>query len=257
VLIQDRLSKAQAGQAFANLGRAFHLPPAKVEAAVGAIVLALVVQIDAKMRSRRFLARLVELLGERIHHQVLENPTMLGTASTQVLGNQTLNVVAGREASKRIARQAAAQSGASEMIVEYLLPVVAAMLVGALADASRNGLESLVRSVGDGTSAATAIGEGAPIVEPLPQVAAGGVGFSGSTGGAVGLAPGAVSERLVALAESIREGIALPGGRDAAEATRRVLAPFLALPRAPLDWIRRLRALGGSTLKAPRARKRR
>ena len=75
---------------------------------------------------------------------------MLGTTSTQVLGNQALNVVAGREASKQITRQAAAQAGASEMIAEYLLPVVAAMLVGALADASREGLESLMRRDGDG-----------------------------------------------------------------------------------------------------------
>jgi len=151
VPILDRLSKAQGGQAFANLARAFHLPPTKVEPAVGAMVGALIAQIDAKTRSRRFLARLVELLGERAHHQVLENPTMLGTTSTQVLGNQALNVVAGREASKQITRQAAAQAGASEMIAEYLLPVIAAMLVGALADASREGLESLMRRDGDET----------------------------------------------------------------------------------------------------------
>ena len=255
--ILDRLSKAQGGQAFANLARAFHLPPTKVEPAVGAMVGALIAQIDAKTRSRRFLARLVELLGERVHHQVLENPTMLGTTSTQVLGNQALNVVAGREASKRITRQAAAQAGASEMIAEYLLPVVAAMLVGALADASREGLESLMRRDGDETDPAYTPGGAAPVVAPLPQVAAGGVGFSGSTGGGIGLArPVAVSGRLVALAESIREGAALPGGRDAADATRRILAPLLALPRGRLDWIARLRALGGNAFKTARAHKR-
>lgn len=44
------------------------------------------------------------------------------------------------------------------------------------------------------------------------------------------------------------------GGTDAAQATRRVLAPYLALPRGPLDWIARVRALGGSAFKATRAR---
>jgi hypothetical protein len=255
VPILDRLSKAQGGQAFANLARAFHLPPTKVEPAVDAMITALIAQIDAKTRSRRFLARLVELLGERAHHQVLENPTMLGTTATQVLGNQALNAVAGREASKKIARQAASQSDVSEMIAEYLLPVVAAMLIGAIADASREGLENLMRRDGDAIGAA---GEAAPVVAPLPQVAAGGVGFSGSTGGGVGLAtPTAASGRLAALAESIREGSALPGGRDAADATRRLLAPYLALPRGPLDWIARLRALGGSAFKTTRTRTRR
>ena len=155
---------------------------------------------------------------------------MLGTTSTQVLGNQALNVVAGREASKQITRQAAAQAGASEMIAEYLLPVVAAMLVGALADASREGLESLMRRDGDETDPAYIPRGAAPVVAPLPQVAAGGVGFSGSTGGGIGLArPVAVSGRLVALAESIREGAALPGGRDAADATRRIWRRALSI----------------------------
>lgn len=254
--ILDRLNKAQGGHAFANLARAFHLPPGKVEPAVETMVAALIPQIEAKLRSRRFLARLVELLDERAHHQLLENPTMLGTTSTQVLGNQALNAIAGREASKRIARQAASRADVSEMIAEYLLPVVAAMLVGAIADASRERLEGLMRQDRDGGATAGDPLEAAPVVAPLPQVAAGGVGFSGSTGGGVSLAtPAAASGRLTALAACIREGRPLPGGgTDAAQATRRVLAPYLALPRGPLDWIARLRALGGSAFKATRAR---
>ncbi|MGZ5914407.1 MAG: DUF937 domain-containing protein [Hyphomicrobium sp.] len=257
VLIQDRLSRAQGGQAFANLARAFHLPPAKVEAAVGAMATSLIPQIEAKIRSRRFLARLIELFSKGMHHQVLENPTMLGTTSTQVLGNDALNVIAGREVAKTIARDAAARSGVSEMIAEYLLPVVAAMVVGALAEQSREDLERLARGDSGASTMAAADGAAAPVVRSLPQVAASGGGFTGSTVGGVGLAsPGAVSERLVVLADNIRDGVPLPDGRDAADATRRVLAPYLALPRAPLDWIARLRALGGSAFKAPRTRKR-
>jgi hypothetical protein len=257
VPIQDRLSKAQGGQAFANLARAFHLPPTKVEPAVTAMVTSLIPQIEGKVRSRRFLARLIELLSKDLHHQVLENPTMLGATSTQVLGNEALNVIAGREAAKRIVREAAAQSDVSEMIAEYLLPVIAAMLLGALADRSREGLERLARGGTGEIDMAAADGDAAPVVTALPQVAGSGGGFSGSTVGGVGLAsPAAISSRLVALAESIREGIPLPGGVDAAEATRRVLAPYLALPKGPLDWIARLRALGGSAFKTARARKR-
>jgi hypothetical protein len=257
VPIQDRLSKAQGGQAFANLARAFHLPPTKVELAVTAMVTSLIPQIEGKMRSRRFLAKLIELFSKGLHHQVLENPTMLGATSTQVLGNDALNVIAGREAAKKIVREAADKSEASEMIAEYLLPVVAAMLVGALADKTREGLERLVRGNIGESSIADADGEAGPVVRALPQVATSSGGFSGSTVGGVGLAsPAAISSRLVALAESIREGIPLPGGLDAAEATRRVLAPNLVLPKGPLDWIARLRALGGGAFKAARARKR-
>jgi hypothetical protein len=248
--ILDRLSKAQGGQAFANLARAFHLPSAKVEPAVDGMVAALVKQIQSKTPSRRFLARFVELLDDHAYRLVVENPTMLGTTSTQVLGTQALNVIAGREATKRIARQSAAQADVSEMIAEYLLPVVAAMLVGVIADASGRSLEALLTPDGVGADAGADGLTAAPVVAPLPQVAAGGVGFSGSTGGGVGLAsPLAASGRLAALAKGIRENASLPNGRDTANAVRRALTPYLVLPRGPLDWIARLRALGGSAFK--------
>jgi hypothetical protein len=248
--ILDRLSKAQGGQAFANLARAFHLPPAKIEPAVDGIIAALVAQITAKTPSRRFLSHFVELLDERDFRLVLENPTMLGTTSTQVLGNKALNAIAGREATRKIARQTATQADVSEMIAEYLLPVVAAMLVGAIADASTYSLEALLPRDGTEADAAGDRLEAAAMVAPLPQVASGGVGFSGSTGGGVGLAsPRAASERLAALAKGIRESASLPDGRDAASAARRALTPYLALPRGPLDWIARLRALGGSAFR--------
>jgi len=248
--ILDRLSKAQGGQAFANLARAFHLPPAKVEFAVDAMIAALVGQIRAKTPSRRFLSRFVELLDERTYRLVLENPTMLGTTSTQVLGNQALNAIAGREATKKIALQSAKQADVSEMIAEYLLPVVAAMLVGTIADASRRSLEALLADNGSETETAADRADAASVVAPLPQVVAGGVGFSGSTGGGVSLASApAGSVRLDKLAASVREAGALPNGRDAADAVRKALAPYLVLPRGPLDWIARLRALGGSAFR--------
>jgi hypothetical protein len=248
--ILDRLSKAQGGQAFANLARAFHLPPGKVEPAVDAMISAVVAQIHGKTPSRRFLARFVELLDDRAYRLVLESPTMLGTTSTQVLGNQALNVIAGREATKKIARQAASQADVSEMITEYLLPVVAAMLVGAIADASSYSLEAILPRDGTEADAAGDRLEAAAMVAPLPQVAAGGVGFSGSTGGGVCLAsPLAASGRLAGLAKGIRESASLPDGRDTASAARKALTPYLVLPRGPLDWIARLRALGGSAFR--------
>jgi len=254
LLIQDRLSEAQDGQAFTNLARAFHLPPTKVEPAVGAMIASLLVEIGRKKPSRRFLAKLVELLGKDQHQQVLENPTLLGATSTQVLGNEALGVIAGRDASKTIARQAAAAAGVSEMIAEYLLPVIAAMLVGALAKASRTGLEGLMRDDADAPSDS----EPSPVIARLPQVAAGGMGFSGSTGGSVGLAsPVAISSRHAELAESIRLAGRVPGATDAAEATRRVLAPILGGPKSPFDWIGRLRAWGRSVLNAAPGRRQR
>ena len=60
------------------------------------------------MQSRRSLAQARRAARQGTHEQVLENPTLLGATSTQVIGNDALNVIAGREDSKRIARDAAA-----------------------------------------------------------------------------------------------------------------------------------------------------
>jgi hypothetical protein len=50
VRVKTALSEAQNGQAFANLARAFHLPPAKVEDAVDVMLDALIPDIGKHMR---------------------------------------------------------------------------------------------------------------------------------------------------------------------------------------------------------------
>src|SRR5215475_9781303 len=60
VRIETVLREAQDGQTIANLARAFHLPPKKVETAVGAMLSDLVAQLLKRAQSRRSLAGLVE-----------------------------------------------------------------------------------------------------------------------------------------------------------------------------------------------------
>jgi hypothetical protein len=235
--IKTVLSEAQNGQAYANLARAFHLPPAKVEHAVDAMLDALITDIGERMASRRSLSAIVELLGRSEFERVLETPAQLGATHTQVLGNEALNVIAGRNESKRLVRRAATAADVSERITEYLLPVIAAMLVGALTKMCHPELEDIMGHVrGDGAAA----GDTDPNVSSLelPRVA-GGVGFSGSTGGTVGVAGSAASaSHYIKLAEEIRRAGA--GGPDPAEAVRLALAPNLGLSRGARGWIRRL-----------------
>jgi hypothetical protein len=139
------LREAQGGQAFANLARAFHLPSEKVEAAVATMVRDLTDRIERCLRPRRTLAALVELLGNGGYEQVLDTPTLLAAPHTQVIGNDALNAIADRDENERMVQRAADAAGVSEMIAEYLLPAVAAMLIGALAKETRPGLEAFKR----------------------------------------------------------------------------------------------------------------
>jgi hypothetical protein len=188
------------------------------------------------MQSPRSLAQLIELLGKGSHEPVLDSPELLGATHTQVIGNDALKVIAGRTDSKRIAQHAASFAGVSEMIAEYLLPVIAAMLVGLLAKESRPGLATIAGGeAGGGLIDGAAPGDAGSAPLQLPRVS-GGVGFSGSTGGSVTAAlPGAPGQ-YVDLADAIRRGKA-PGG---AQAVRRVLAPIVGNPSSPLAWLARL-----------------
>jgi hypothetical protein len=229
------LSEAQNGQAYANLARAFHLPPEKVHDAVADMLDPLMADIGERLPSRRALAELVALLGKTDYERVLESPMLLGATHTQVVGAEALAVIAGRKESNRLAHHAALAAGVSEMITEYLLPAVAAMLIGALAKACRAELEELMgHTAGDGAANPESGGY------DLPRVS-GGVGFTGSTGGSANVANSLVSEsHYKELAEDIRRD-ATP---EAAEAVRRVLAQALDLSSGPGShgWLKRFSA---------------
>lgn len=252
VRIRTVLSEAQNGQTYANLARAFHLPPEKVQSAVEDMLGPLIAHIGERLPSRHALAELVEMLGKSDYDRVLETPMLLGATHTQVVGSEALAVIAGRKESNRLVRHAATVADVSEMIAEYLLPVVAAMLIGALAKACRPELEEIMGH---------APGEGAlaPQSDPnagaydLPRVS-GGVGFSGSTGGTLSVPSPIVSEsHYIELAQDIRRG----DTSDVAEAVRRVLAPALDLPFGTISWLKRFGNWSASTFNAALANLRR
>lgn len=243
--IWAQLSEAQNGQLIANLARAFHLPRAKAKAALLAMVGELTSCIDGQTLSRRALARLVELLGQGVHEQVLDTPMLLGTTSTQFIGSDALTIIAGREESKRIAEQSAATADISVMIAEYLLPVITTVLVGALARETRGKLVSL--------------STGEPVIEEPPSDATGGglqlplavgtASFSGSVGGSLRAAGNqAAASHYDEIAAAIGGTGRLPGEPDAAIAVRRIVAAGLGVPLGPIGWMVRLQRWGAGAI---------
>lgn len=219
--IQQLLNEAQDGQAFANLARAFHLQPDKVDPAVAVMISDFVGKLHSFMESPRALAALVKLLGKNIYLKVLDDPVLLGATSTQVAGNKALNIVAGHEENERMAKHAAKVADISEMISEYLLPVVAAMVIGALAKENRAKLDATIGSGIDGD----ADGEAARCSN-CPKLAGGGGNFSGITSGTSG-GPAFAESRYAELARIMRHAVRTGGDLAPADKVRQILAETL------------------------------
>jgi hypothetical protein len=237
--IRDLLRAVQNGQVYANLARAFHLAPTKVEVAVDVMLDDLIGRTRRNLRARHSLANVVELLGQNGYEQVLDQPSLIGATHTQVIGNEALNVLAGRGESHAITRSSAAAAEISEMIAEYLLPVVAALFVGALARLSRSSLETLAGYPEGAADAAQPVAAS----QDLP-LAGGGAGFSGSTGATFGPLNTIGPSRYLVLSESINRADGRVAALDPAVAVRKVLASNLGYAASPLDWIARAHRWG-------------
>ena len=240
-------TRAQSGQAINHLARSFHLPRPKAKAAILSMLGALTQRFDEQTVSRGTLARLIELLGKNDYEQVLETPALMGATSTQVIGNDALTALAGREESSRIASRAATAAGISEMIAEYLLPVVAAMFMGALSAKTRSSLYVLMRG-----PAGEALDPQAEPSAPVLQfpVGRGSSGFFAGTGSgsAVGHDP-AREAMYLDFAARIRAGGAAPGNPDPLAATRRAMAVGLGVRARHAPWFARLQKWGTDALK--------
>jgi hypothetical protein len=259
VRIDTVLQEAQDGQTIANLARAFHLPPEKVQIAVSAMLGDLTALVEKRAQSRRSLAGLIELLGQTGYERVLETPALLGATHTQVLGTDALKFIAGRGAGDRMAHSAAEVAGITEMISEYLLPVVAALLVGALTMLSRPALAAIINGGPVALDAIPASGAERQGLQ-LPRVS-GGFGFSGSTGGGSSFIPALATDHYLALAEDILRSDRAPGTTDPTDNVRKVIEVSLGLPddgTAPsdADWATKMQRWANEVMDAlfPRRR---
>jgi len=228
------LTRVQNGQAIDNLARAFHLPRPQAKAAILDMLGMLTRTVDEQTFARLTLARLIELLGKNDYEPLLENPGLMGATSTQVIGTEALTALAGRPESTRINQHAAQAAGISEMIAEYLLPVVAAMFMGALSLRASPRLFALVR--GEARPADPSPDATAPFSGQFPV----GRGSSGVFAGAVVVTSEQGPGREVLfreLAEQIRAG----GGSedDPIHEVRQIMADGLGLRTRHAPWLAR------------------
>lgn len=257
--IEDVVRNAQGGAALANLAKAFGAAPADVETAFGSIMGELTQRMERNTLSRGGLADLVAALGNPANAAVLTDPSLAADPRARMTGNEALDMIFGsKDKSRRVAARAARASGLNAGLVERMLPVIAAMLMGGLGEETRSAFGSLPGFGGGGTAAGS----------PLPMPGNGG-SFGGSTSTS---APNGVGDRFSGqkplpipgddipgldrrpnsyddLSDVIRRGGRAPGGSGApgqgggslASLVRAILGAILGFQsRGIIGWLIRL-----------------
>jgi hypothetical protein len=125
---------ANDGAAVRQLGAQFGLPEDQATAAIGSLVPALAVGLQRNTASAGGLASLMNALASGGHQQYVELPASLARPEAVSDGNGILGHVFGsKEVSRQVAARAAVQTGIGEDVLKRMLPMVATLMMGALA----------------------------------------------------------------------------------------------------------------------------
>lgn len=193
--ILETLARAQGGTLVANLAKSYGLDPNQAAAAFNAILPQLAAGIERNTLNRGGIADLVKAIGDGHHAQYLDRPELIGTQAMVADGNEILSHILGsRDASRAVADRAAASSGLGSALIRQLLPIIAAMLMGALSRQTGGGLGDILKRLPTGS-------------DGRPQIPS-----SGDLGDILKRIPGLPGSRDGSGAPSGGGGIQLPDG---------------------------------------------
>lgn len=131
-LLQTILN-AQGGTAIQQLGNQVGLDQDQTIAAVQQLVPALAAGVQHNATQPGGLEALLGALAGGSHHEYLNDPSRLASAETVQDGNGILGHIFGsKDVSRQVATQASANTGISPDVLKQMLPLVAALAMGAM-----------------------------------------------------------------------------------------------------------------------------
>lgn len=131
--ILDAIQGSHGGGAIQQLGQQFGLEDSQVTSALSALVPALAAGFHQNISSQQGLDGLLGALTGGDHQRYVDDASALAHPDTIADGNGILNHVLGnKEVSRQIATQAAGQTGIGADVLKGMLPIVAAMMMGAM-----------------------------------------------------------------------------------------------------------------------------
>jgi hypothetical protein len=129
----NMILNAGGGDAIRKLARSNGLDEKQVSSAITSLVPALGQGLAREASSQNGLESLLGALSSGRHAQYVDRPETLESEETIRDGNGILGHIFGsKDVSRQVARAAAARTGIGEDVLKKMLPVVAAMAMGAL-----------------------------------------------------------------------------------------------------------------------------
>lgn len=150
----ETIMNAQNGAAVRQLGSQLGLGQEQTASALTALLPALAAGLQKNTADQGGLASLATALATGNHQQYIENPAALTDEAAVADGNGILGHLFGsKEVSRQVAARAAAQTGVSSDILKRMLPLAAALMMGAVSRNTSGGANLSGSSTGGGIGA--------------------------------------------------------------------------------------------------------
>ena len=131
--ILDAILNHQDGAAVQQLAQQFGLDSDQATSALSALVPQLAAGVQRNIQQPCGLDSLLGALTGGGHEQVMNDPSLLGQATSMDAGNGILGQLLGsRDASRQVASAAASQTGLSADLLKQMLPLAATLVMGAV-----------------------------------------------------------------------------------------------------------------------------
>ena len=138
--ILESILAAQNGGATRQLEQQFGLSQDQVSSALSALVPALAAGFNRNMSSPQGLDGLISALSGGQHQRYVDDLSALGGADTVADGNGILGHIFGsKDVSREVANRASAETGIGADVLKAMLPMAAALVMGAMARGGAQG----------------------------------------------------------------------------------------------------------------------
>ncbi len=148
--LTDLLRTPQAQATLRSLAAAYGITPAQLDGILATVLPSLTASMERNTLSRGGVADLMAEVERPEHRNVLANPQWAASPDAAAVGVGALDTVFGSKAkSRNVAAQAAVSSGVSQAIIQKLLPILASLVMAALAKGTQGGLGDILKRLPD------------------------------------------------------------------------------------------------------------